>query len=369
MRLLQLVPSLSAGGAERQLHYLAQGLTERAHEVHVAYIHLGLDSGLEMRAKLHRIAAMSNYDPVILVQLWRLIARIQPDIVQTWIMQMDILGGLVCWARGQRWIIREPNSAAAYRGSVKFRAREWVARWASAIVCNSRGGQDYWLGMRPGKPIFVIGNGLPFDAIARAPRAALSEVGLDPRLPTVLYAGRLVGDHTSDKNLKLLVAALRVLLQRVDAQAVLCGDGPQRRALEEQIEGLGLRSRVKLAGHLPRELVWGLMRVASVFVSVSRFEGMPNAVMEAMAAGCPLVVSDIGAHREFLTEDTAVFVPDDSAVAIAEGMSAVLSAPDAARLRAAHALEQARHWSLACVAAEYEKVYDKVAAAGRDARG
>ena len=57
------------------------------------------------------------------------------------------------------------------------------------------------------------------------------------------------------------------------------------------------------------DTVWPLLKMSNVFVSTSSFEGQPNAVLEAMACGCPLVVSDIPAHREFLGADTAAIVP------------------------------------------------------------
>ena len=365
LRLLHLIPSLSSGGAERQLQYLAQGLSERGHAVHVGYLHLGPDERVQVCAQLHRIRAVGNYDPSILGQLWTLMARLKPDIVQTWIMQMDVLGGLVATARGERWIIREPNEALAYRRSWKFRARERVGRRARAILCNSDGGRQYWTGVAPGKPTFVVRNALPAEAIGLARPAAVDLFGLDPKLPIVLYAGRLVADHTSDKNLTTLVSALRLLRGRTRVQALLCGEGPQRGQLEREIERLGLHETVKLSGHLPRERLWGLLQVATAFVSVSRFEGMPNAVMEAMVAGCPLVLSDIGAHRELVSQDSALLVASDRPDAIAQAIEAVLGRPEEARIRAARAKARTHTWTLAAAAADCEQVYDAVLGASR----
>ena len=83
---------------------------------------------------------------------------------------------------------------------------------------------------------------------------------------------------------------------------ILCGEGPQRSELEVMRHKLGLDADVHFTGHLPAASVWALMKKASVFVSLSAYEGCPNTVMEAMACGCPLVLSDIPAHREILDE-------------------------------------------------------------------
>ncbi|MGE5752661.1 MAG: glycosyltransferase, partial [Deltaproteobacteria bacterium] len=94
LKILNCIHALDTGGAQRQLSYLAPALVERGHEVHAAYLRGGsnlsrLDSG---RVVLHRLRSLGNHDPFIFVQLAALMRRIRPDIVQTWILQMDILG-------------------------------------------------------------------------------------------------------------------------------------------------------------------------------------------------------------------------------------------------------------------------------------
>jgi len=362
MRILHLVPTLTSGGAERQLRYLAEALADRDHEVHVAYVHEGPHEGWDEMGPvtLHRIAARSNYDPRIFCQLVGLVKAMKPDVVQTWITQMDVLGGLACGIAGATWILREPNSKPAYLRSWKFRLREAVAGGAEAIICNSEGGQRYWREFFPRKQVCVVRNALPLQDLERATRVSLADLGLEAGIPIVLYAGRLVGDHTSDKNLKRLLLAAKDMQQVVDVQMVLCGDGPQRLELERLAESIGLGARVKIMGHVAKETVWGLMKTAEVFVSVSHFEGMPNAVMEAMAIGCPLVVSDIVAHREFLTEDMALFVPVNDVDLIARGLLECLQYRRAARLRAESARRKTNEWMIESMGQCYEDVYRAV---------
>src|ERR1035437_1762104 len=95
MRIFHLIPSLSGGGAGRQLSYLAPELARMGHDVHVAYSNEGPQKPELPGVVLHRLKSRSNYDPYLIWQLDRLSRRIKPDIIQTWLLQMDILGGLV----------------------------------------------------------------------------------------------------------------------------------------------------------------------------------------------------------------------------------------------------------------------------------
>ena len=100
-----------------------------------------------------------------------------------------------------------------------------------------------------------------------------------------------------------------------------------------------------------------MFKKASVFVSLSASEGHPNAVMEAMHCGCPLVLSDIPAHREILDRQSALFVRPDSATEAAAAIVRVLENPSEAAQRAAYARLKAQAWSIEAMAEGYEKVY------------
>src|SRR5690349_22535546 len=96
VRVLQCVPSLAGGGAERQVTYLVKELALIGWDVHVAYVHGGpnLARLQQTPATLHQLDSTGNYDPRILWQLLRTIRRVEPDVVQCWLLQMEVLGGL-----------------------------------------------------------------------------------------------------------------------------------------------------------------------------------------------------------------------------------------------------------------------------------
>jgi glycosyltransferase involved in cell wall biosynthesis len=315
MKILYCIPTLGYGGAERQLAYLGAGMTKGGHEVHVAFTKRGPNddrlaaSGVAM----HDVGGRGNYDPRILLKLVRLMTTLRPDIVQTTLTQMDILGGIAALVTRTRWILRESSAAPSYPPGWKSTLRRLLGRRADAIVSNSREGEAYW---HSGD---VIPNGVPCGEIdAALPAAAEGR--------TILFAGRI----DEGKNVTTLIDALSRI--DLDVTATICGDGPERPALEQFAARLGIAQRVVFAG--PVSDLWSRMKAADAVVTLSRFEGCSNVVMEAMACGTPLVVSDIPAHRELLDEQTALFVACDDAAQAAAAIRAVLLDGDAARARA-----------------------------------
>jgi glycosyltransferase involved in cell wall biosynthesis len=359
MRILHLIPSLSSGGAERQLQYLAEFSSSQGHEVHVGFVHQGTgDAAIaQSRIVFHRIPLYGNADPLLLVRLYRMVKFIRPQIIQTWLLQMDVAGGLVAAMTRTAWVLREPNVDLAYAKSWKFYLRRRIASFSDAIVSNSPSGISYWAGMHRTDKLSVITNGIPNERIRAARAVSIPSFGCSADGPAVLYAGRLVSDHYSEKNLVGLVMAMRIVNDGFACNLLIAGSGPQRPALEALATKLGISDRVVFAGQLASERLWGAMKAASAFALVSPFEGMPNAVMEAVACGCPVVLSDIPPHRELLDPDMALFVNHADPAAIARGLLECLTKTEDSRSRAARAMARAETWSIARMAKSYEELY------------
>lgn len=357
MKILHCIPSLRGGGAERQLGYLAPALARMGHDVHIAHTVVSYNGSNGLAGiTLHRLKCLSNYDPSLLAQLIRLVHKVKPDVIHTWILQMDILGGIVAQLTNTPWILREPSSAMAYPSTLKNRLRVRVATGASAIVSNSSGGDAYWAGVLPDVPRRIIRNGLPQDNNCSNDAALRWEPG-GPILPIIAYVGRLTADASGSKNLTYLLEALAIVKQQQHVRGILCGEGPQRQELEVLRHKLGLDGDVHFSGQLPSDSVMALLKTASVFVSLSAYEGCPNTVLEAMMCGCPLVISDIPAHREILDETSALFVDPCDIPRTAEAILQALADNDAAGKRALEAKEKTKAWAIAEMARNYEQLY------------
>ena len=353
MRLLYCIPDLGHGGAERQLSYLASELAREGHEVHLASRRGGpnLERMLAAGVVWHRLGGLCNRDPVIFFKLVGLIRKLRPDVVQTILTPMDILGGAAALLTRTRWVLRESSSAPLYAAGLRHRLRTALGRLADAVVSNSAGGYDYWRPAREGRPLCVIPNAVPLDEIEASDPARADGFAFGPGEKVVLYAGRM----DEGKNVENVITALARIADDVPFAAVVCGDGPRRRRAERLARELGVAHRVVFTGYVSN--LWDLMKRADALVSLSRFEGCPNVVLEAMACGCPLVVSDIPAHREILDERGALFVDPDSPEEAARALKATLLYGDSARRRAGAARARAAEQTVEASARLYEQTY------------
>jgi len=171
----------------------------------------------------------------------------------------------------------------------------------------------------------------------------------------ILFAGRF----SYEKNIPVLVESLlMVAQQRPNVIVLLFGEGPERESAERRIMDAGLRDRMIFVGYSSNLAYW--LQRASVCVSVSHFEGHPNVVIEAAAAGCPLVLSDISAHRELFGDESAAFVLADSPSHIAGFVVKVLDNPKEARERADRARATAMQWNLTTATKGYCSIYRKL---------
>ena len=358
---LHLIASLGPGGAERQLSLVAPALALSGVEVHVAYRSGGpnlyrlKDSGIH----LHPLTSFGNHDPLLAWKLFRLVRRLRPDVVQTWLLQMDVLGGVAALLNRVPLIMSERSSAAAYELDAKTRMRLMVGRRAAGIVANSRGGLDYWRPYVSLSRLHIVRNCVsPADHPAGASIEAQA-----PHLagrPVVLFAGRF----SYEKNIPALIDALiLVARQNADVAIMMFGEGPERGFAVNRITNAGLAQRIVVSGYSAQLAAW--LSRAAVCVSVSHFEGHPNVVMEAAAASCPLVLSDIPAHRELFDEESASLVPANSPSLIAEAVLETLSNPGDASARAARALAISSQCDLSTAVAEYLSIYERTVAAAR----
>ena len=359
-RILHCIPGMGGGGAERQLALLAAALPEFGWDVHVALRSEGPNFARLQRtpATVHRITGLSNHDPQILWQLHTLMRRLRPDLVQVWLVQMEVAAGLAATLNRIPWILSERSSDLAYPRTWKNRLRVGMAARAAAIAANSDEGARYWASVQGAPPQVVIPNAIPAAEIARADRADPEELELASSGPLIMFAGRF----SAEKNVGIMMEALMTVLAGVpDATALLAGDGPLLADAEREATDPRFRDRIRMPGYL--EDGWRWMKRASAFVSASRFEGHPNAVLEAAACGAPLVLSDIPAHRAMFDERCALFAQWNNPAAIAAAIRATLADGDAAWRRAECARAAVAGLDVASIASRYDELYRHVLAA------
>lgn len=363
MRILHCIPSLSGGGAERQCVYLCRELSVLGVEVHVATVTyektfssaplssvatvhvLGSGQGTDIRQKQRNLG--------IPFRLISLMQKIQPDLVQTWNRPMDLYAGIAAVVLNRPWILSERNTGVLYTDA-RENLRRLVAKGATAIASNSEGGQIYWKNHIKSKIwMEIIPNMLPLQRIRE--EAARAEGPANNGSPTrILYVGRF----DAQKNIKVMMEGLCRAVSSFSAEVILLGDGPLRDWAKNLVTGRGLGAKFHFMGY--QDPPWAEMRRASMLVLASRFEGHPNVVCEAMAVGCPVIISDIPAHRALFNDQHALFVHPDDPEGIARAIRKIISDPSQAMRRAAEAGRVVSQWSPEIIARRYLSLYTSV---------
>jgi len=179
-----------------------------------------------------------------------------------------------------------------------------------------------------------------------------------------------VGRHVHQKGIDtLLEAAARAQARIGDRFALqLAGDGPERLRLEHQARDLRLSGSVRFLGSLSRTELLEAYRGADVLVIPSRYEGFPLVILEAWAAGLPVIATSVGGVPDLCDAQNAVLIPPDDAGALADAMASLASDPSQREAlgAAGRSLVRTRYtWDT--IAGQYERVYERCIARARDA--
>jgi glycosyltransferase involved in cell wall biosynthesis len=290
-------------------------------------------------------------NPRLFLAISRLLKSAKPSVVQTWLPQMDLLGGFAALQGGIPWIVTE-RTAKAYYAEIPFFAwlRQSLGRFASAVVANSEGGANYWREATNGPVITTVQNALDLKRIREALLASTD--GLSR--PLLLVVGRFA----QEKALEVIVRAVSGLADRTSVNLVMIGEGAQRRAIEAEIEAASLSETIKILPYQPDW--WGWLKAADGLASMSRYEGNPNVVLEAMAGGCPVILSDIPAHREIADASSAFFVPVDDVQELSRTIAKLMNDRQTALRHAERASARVDSMTIQAMADAYDAVYGDV---------
>lgn len=223
-----------------------------------------------------------------------------------------------------------------------------IWRDAESVVSNSSALRDLALASAPGQRVAVISNGINLelfspDGIGDGPKDKLR----------VACVGRLI----ERKGLWELVEAFAtVALEIPRAHLDLIGDGDLAEPLEKYVRDLGIGDRVTMHGAVDHDDVPPLLRQASLFVLPSHAEGMSNALLEGMACGLPIVVTDTGGTEELLA-DNGVVVPMRDPAALAKAMIGILNDDEKRARMAETSVRIARTFSWESMARQYLELY------------
>lgn len=289
-RVLLLIPHLRGGGAEQVARLLAQGLSTEKYDVHLAVVtDACIRAGsLPPQVKVQALGARNVRSSAL--KVLRLVWRLRPAVILSGMAHLNFLVLLLrpLLPRSTRVLVRQNATVSLTLASSNLPAYTHVLykilyRRADRVICQSSAmARDlaYTTGTRTDR-ITVLPNPVDMEGIRAARRTPIRWVGPGPHL---LAVGRL----SHEKGFDLLLRALSIVRESFPSISLtIAGTGPEEEALKLDCRALGLEDSVSFAGYL--DSPYPLFPGANLFVLSSRYEGMPNALLEAAAADLPIV--------------------------------------------------------------------------------
>ncbi|MCP5151344.1 MAG: glycosyltransferase [Chromatiales bacterium] len=361
-RVLMVNASLAWGGAERQLVNTVTGLRRRGHDdvaivcerLHDSADHdFYLDRLSRERVEVARVrafpsaagevfdaaglhAAVTRLPRAIADDVCRYTAEIgerRPEVVHAWQDSPNVTAGLAALLVGVPRIVLSMRNMApfrfAYHQPYMRPAYRFLAGHDNVVMVNNSapGAADYasWLGLPSGR-IRVLRNGHVIEGEAPEPSAVAryrDALGI-PREATVL--GSVFRFYPEKDPLLWLESAARVARRRPEVWLLMIGTGPLQGAMRERARALGVEERLVLPGTEQRTRL--ALAAMDLFLLTSHLEGTPNVVLEAQAAGLPVVATEAGGTADAVEPGVTGWIAADRAPAtIAERIDAVLDDP------------------------------------------
>lgn len=361
LRVVHVVLSLEVGGLERVVLDLVRAGRQSGQGVAVVCLERPgrlADEAVRLGARLVCADKPPGLRWKTVGRLRALFQELAPDVVHTHQIGALLYAGPAARRAGVRAVVHtEHGKHYAARRRTRLLGR-LAARHAGRFCCVSADIADEAVaqGVVPRRKVTLVANGI--DLARFADRAGASEarrsLGIPPGAPVIGTVGRLNEVKRQDR---LIRAFARVRTSAPEARLLIVGDGPLRDDLRRLADGLGLGGAVHFTGYDPDPQRF--LGVLDVFALTSRSEGMPLVVLEAWAAGLPVVASRVGGLPELIDDGRTglLFEPDDEAALVSALRGLLADDGLARRLGAAGFRRVEETYSLRRMAEDYGRLY------------
>jgi glycosyltransferase involved in cell wall biosynthesis len=361
-------PRFSDGGVERTNIYLAKALIEAGYTVDF----LTTTASDHFRDELERagiglVETGASRTLRAIPAVVRYLKKASRDHIEVHFVSCQyyvnviamLIKGLVWRYRGRiKFINSERNHPSELRinGGLKnlitLSLVPLVYRFADRLIANSQETADD-LSRLVHRPVACIYNPTVNERLLTLSREPITEAWfLEDTRPRVIAIGRL----SFQKGFDTLIAAFQIIRRQFDCRLVILGEGEWRHRLHQQIAALGLQGDVCLAGFVKNP--YKFLAASNVFVLSSRYEGLPNALVEAAYLRVPCVATACksGPREILLNGDGGKLVPVDDAISLAAAVGEVLRDPSEAKVKGERAFAATARFQYEAVATQFKSM-------------
>jgi len=361
IRLAIAITELEVGGAERAAANLATGIKDRGFDVAMYSLAPAprnktlVDRLHAADVPVHFVGARHSVQILSAAgRLARMLAEFRPHVLQTFLFHANVVGALAARRAEVPVLVGGIRVAEPKRWHLWLQRRLMGRFDRFVCVSESVAGHARERGAIDSDKLIVIPNGIDAAAYAVDRSTDLTALGVPEGKRAIVCIGRL----NRQKGIDVLIDAAPSFLARLpEHELLVVGEGPWRGRLEARAAASGVAKRIHFCGY--RNDVPEILAACELLVLPSRWEGMPNVILEAMAGGLPVVASDVEGIAEVLgplaPEQT---VPPLDTGALASHVAGILEHRGAAeRLGAANRARVEKHFSLSAVVDAYERLY------------
>lgn len=329
MKILFITSSSINGGAQKHIREMFKSLTSIGHDVYLSAPRGWLID--ELKGYGCKIMPFKKNMQSVKLLLYAF-ESIKPDVTNTFILSGGILGTFIWKRKKYGKLFITVNNPVIYDGiSIMGKLLypflyRWMSKWAFAFLVKSDMVRDEVFSTILGrKPVISIKNGIDFNVFDKAQRY------IDLRSSLGIHDNEIVISNVAVLNERKgqlhLIEAISKLSEKYVVHLLIVGEGPFRNCLETAINQLKLKNRVHLLGR--RSDINAILYNTDIFVLSSHHEGLPNALMEAMAMGKPCISTDVGGVSQLIKHsENGLIIPPRSTDAIVNAIEFYLQNKD-----------------------------------------
>jgi glycosyltransferase involved in cell wall biosynthesis len=365
VRVLHVIPQLTTGGAETMMVRLLTSLDPSQFDVAAVSLFARSGSALERDldaagVPVRYLNKASGFDPKTMSRINAVLGRFQPDVVHTHLTALAHALPVLLWRRHRAALHTVHNLAERETSRATRLLHRAAFLFGVKPVAIAHAVEDSIVRVYGTRRELLIPNGVAVDAFRRslADRAAFrAEHRISADAVVFVTAGRL----SAQKNHALLVKAFAAAFDTdPNRHLLIAGEGALASDLRAQAASLGVGDRVHLLG-LRTDLA-RVFSAADVFALSSGWEGHPLIVMEALAAGLPVIATSVGGVPEIVDNGvTGLLLPPGDTQAFSESMRTLAASPDMRAAMARVAAAASRRFDVSVMTAAYADAYRRIA--------